>query len=332
MAVCQACGEAGWLGALIFCYNCQSIAEHSYCLLQSTTNDDGEIRWVCEFCEPRIIELSDSTDQSSELESRQSLEEFQEVEGAAQVEQPRSALDSPESLYIEDGNNGQTTKEVQTLCKDLVNKHYKGKHRVEDKRFSSKETSNDNLTEAFSNTVLHRSQETSDITESDFLDTAQPLPDSIWRGHCCIYGQYSFTALAHMPSEACAQASEVVRSLPKLLGFEIVPKLNIWPLKFRNMVPTADNIAVYFFPEDYRAERVYDRLVDYIIEHEFAMIFKVHNVELLVFSSRELRLNDWRYQRKYYLWGVIRRKKKTLPQNQSDNNMSSQRGSTSCTS
>ncbi|KAK9740889.1 hypothetical protein RND81_03G068500 [Saponaria officinalis] len=312
MTVCQACGDAGWVETLIFCCKCQGIAEHTYCLDQSTTTDDGCIRWVCEFCEPRVIELSDSTRQSSEG-SLLSLKELRGVEGS---EQPRNALNPKESLYIRPGNNGQTR------CRDSVNKHYDRKYIVEDIRFLSKD-STDNLAEAFSSTVLPRSQETSEITVSDFLDTAQPLSYSIWRGRCCIYGQYSFTILAHMSSKASAEASEVVRSLPKLLGFEIVPKIDIWPLKFRNAVPTADNISVYFFPEDYRAERVYDRLVDYIIEHEFAMLLKVHNVELLVFSSRELHLNNWRYQRKYYLWGIIRRKKKNLPQNQSDNHTSS---------
>ncbi|XP_074321624.1 PHD finger-containing protein 1-like [Silene latifolia] len=127
-----------------------------------------------------------------------------------------------------------------------------------------------------------------------------------------------------MSNEACTEASEVISSLPTLLGLEIVPKINIWPSKFSNMVPTADNISVYFFPEDYSAERVYDRLVDYIIENELAMISKVHDVELLVFSSRELHLSDWRYQRIYYLWGILRRKKKLLSRNQSDKHTSSQ--------
>ncbi|KMT19481.1 hypothetical protein BVRB_1g011070 [Beta vulgaris subsp. vulgaris] len=47
------------------------------------------------------------------------------------------------------------------------------------------------------------------------------------------------------------------------------------------------------------------------------MISKFNNVELLIFSSCELPLDNWRLQRKYYLWGLFR-KKKTLPQNQSD--------------
>ncbi|XP_074265110.1 PHD finger-containing protein 6-like [Silene latifolia] len=302
MVVCQMCGDTGWLGALIFCSLCQRIAGHIYCLDQSkTTTEDEEIRWVCEFCEPSIIELSDSTDQSSEPQPFQSLA------------RPRSTLDSKESLYTR-------TKEMQTLslCNDRRNNHDKGKCIVEDVQFSGK-YSTDN------------SQESSPSSE-EIRDTIEPLPDYIWRGRFCVYGKYSCTILAHMSNEeACTEASEVISSLPTLLGLEIVPKINIWPLKLRNMVPTADTISVYFFPEDYSAERVYDRLVDYMIENEVAMITKVHDVELLVFSSRELHMNDWRYQRKYYLWGILRRKKKLLPQNQSDNHTSSHHGNISYT-
>ncbi|XP_074321623.1 uncharacterized protein LOC141658599 [Silene latifolia] len=163
MVVCQKCGDTGWLEALVFCSLCQSNAEHSYCLDQSktTTDDDEEIRWVCELCEPSIIELSDSTDQSSEPQPFQSLE------------QPRSPLDSKECLYT-------ITKEVQTLslCKDWKNNHDKGKCIVEDEQFSDKDSA-DNLAEACSSD--DNSEESSPSSEDDFLDTIEPLPDYIWR-------------------------------------------------------------------------------------------------------------------------------------------------------
>jgi len=72
------------------------------------------------------------------------------------------------------------------------------------------------------------------------------------RGSFRILGQYSYTILAHMSNEACEEASAVASSLPVLLHLVIVPKKNIWPMKFNKTGPTVDNIAVYFFPDNYR--------------------------------------------------------------------------------
>ncbi|KNA16288.1 hypothetical protein SOVF_090090 [Spinacia oleracea] len=178
------------------------------------------------------------------------------------------------------------------------------------------------------------SPETSSSIEDDFCSTIEPLPTPVWTGSFQIYGKNSCTVpvmMAHVSNEACIEASEVASSLPVILSLEMVSKVNIWPMKFKKMMPTVHNIAVYFFP-DHRAERVYDCLVEDIIDHEFAMISRINNVELLIFSSCELPPNNWRLKRKYYLWGIIRRKKKTLTQNQSDDCVYNLHGSMNHTS
>ncbi|CBI35492.3 unnamed protein product, partial [Vitis vinifera] len=88
----------------------------------------------------------------------------------------------------------------------------------------------------------------------------------------------------------------------------MLPKFDVWPKSFQISQPSDDNIALYFFPENERYEKVFDRLVLDMVSHELAMQTVVENAELLVFASTELPLRHWRFHGKLYLWGVFRGK------------------------
>lgn len=58
-----------------------------------------------------------------------------------------------------------------------------------------------------------------------------------------------------------------------------------------------------------RNEIVFDSLVNDMISQDLAMRVVIENAELLIYTSRILPMDCWRFQSKYYLWGVFRPKK-----------------------
>ncbi|XP_019104818.2 uncharacterized protein LOC104895438 isoform X2 [Beta vulgaris subsp. vulgaris] len=236
MRVCQTCGSRGYSEALVVCSKCQSISEHTYCLDKLEETDDGQIRWTCEFCEPRVIQLSDSTNVVSDTETIESFKELQD-----DAEKPHCSSMSVEAQTVRDSGTGPSTNE-SSFNQDLEKNHnlhlpceYSEATRIEASNSGSPETSS--------------------ILEDDFYNTVEPLPNPIWMGNFQLYGEYNYTVhgmVAHIANVASKEASEVASSLPMPLCVEVVPKISIWPIKFKEMEPTTDNIAVYFFPEDYR--------------------------------------------------------------------------------
>ncbi|WJX34196.1 hypothetical protein P8452_22330 [Trifolium repens] len=57
-----------------------------------------------------------------------------------------------------------------------------------------------------------------------------------------------------------------------------------------------------------RFERYYDQLVDEMISNDLAIRARVEKVELLIFPSTMLPSQYKRFQSKYYLWGIFKRK------------------------
>lgn len=143
-------------------------------------------------------------------------------------------------------------------------------------------------------------------------ERAMPLVDFIWRGSFNIRNEEYETfdgLLAHLSVKACQKVYEEASLFPALLQLEMLPKSDVWPKSFTISEPTDDNIALYFFPSDTRCEKEFDQLVEQMIGEELALRAIVTNAELLVFTSTELPLLYWRFQGKYYLWGVFKAKR-----------------------
>ncbi|KAF8405858.1 hypothetical protein HHK36_007935 [Tetracentron sinense] len=140
---------------------------------------------------------------------------------------------------------------------------------------------------------------------------AQPIVDPIWSGcfDCC-YGKYGRVTglVAHLSSKACLKVCDGAKALPWLLGVEMLPRSDAWPKSFSRSPPTDDNIGLYFFPEYERDERIFDGLLQEIIDYDLTLKIVIDNMELLVFSSLQLPQESWRFRGKYYLWGVFRPK------------------------
>ncbi|KAJ6399068.1 hypothetical protein OIU77_019753 [Salix suchowensis] len=142
-----------------------------------------------------------------------------------------------------------------------------------------------------------------------------PIRDPIWRGSMSIF-QNNYGApggiVAHLSSIACSRASEEAKGLPGLLSPELLPRSGVWPKSFQKLGPAADHIGLYLFPDSERNEIVFDSLVNDMISQDLAMRVVIENAELLIYTSRILPMDCWRFQSKYYLWGVFRPKKPSV--------------------
>ncbi|MCD7446159.1 hypothetical protein HAX54_045216 [Datura stramonium] len=139
---------------------------------------------------------------------------------------------------------------------------------------------------------------------------AQPVADPIWRG-CFFFNresESSINILAHLSNKACEKAFIAANGLPVKLDVKIMAKSDVWPKSFLRSPPTDCSIALYLFPELEREENSYDALLEDVIDNDLAMNATIDDLELLIFSSRELPHKHWRLRRKYYLWGVFRHK------------------------
>ncbi|KAF5467778.1 hypothetical protein F2P56_011995 [Juglans regia] len=161
------------------------------------------------------------------------------------------------------------------------------------------------------------SLKTSQIATSDVLERhvpSQPIVDPIWRGSLCICNN-SFDPLsivAHLSSLACSKVCEETKLIPELLYAELLLRSQVWPKGFEKWGPTDQSIALYFFPDNESDEIACERLVKLMIGQDLALRSLVKNAELLVFPSKKLPVQYWRFQGKFYLWGVFRQKKQKL--------------------
>ncbi|XP_011074762.1 uncharacterized protein LOC105159407 isoform X1 [Sesamum indicum] len=141
--------------------------------------------------------------------------------------------------------------------------------------------------------------------------SAEPVITPIWRGSFSIWNEKDDVLdgfVAHLSSRACQKVYEEACQFQPVLHLEKLPRPYVWPKSFETSEPSAENIALYFFPSEIRYERAFDHLVDEMMHNELAMRAVLQNAELLVFTSTQLPLQYWRFQDKYYLWGVFRGK------------------------
>lgn len=144
----------------------------------------------------------------------------------------------------------------------------------------------------------------------DNCEHAVPRIEPIWRGDFVIlnkeYEGFDDGLVAHLSSKACEKVHEAAMLLPSALELEMLAKMDCWPKSFQKSQPSDDNIGLYFFPLDKRSEGLFDYLVEEMMDQELALKAIFKNAELLIFASNELPLSHWRFQGKYYLWGVFR--------------------------
>ncbi|KMT09202.1 hypothetical protein BVRB_6g133040 [Beta vulgaris subsp. vulgaris] len=146
------------------------------------------------------------------------------------------------------------------------------------------------------------------IKTSEEYIVARPIIDPIWRGRfslICDVQYLSFELFGHLSNKASLKVHGVVSALPEFINLKIVPKYKAWPKVFNISPPTSKDIDLYFLPVNERDEEMYNVVLGDLIADKLVLTSKINNLDLLLFSSRELPHEQWRIQRNYYIWGVF---------------------------
>ncbi|KAM7259518.1 hypothetical protein ACFE04_015259 [Oxalis oulophora] len=310
--VCDMCGVRGFDEGLIYCNDCENYATHRYCLPGSAPVPFHEyVVWFCEDCEPKHLNSSKLADPCSLLSDEKRVSDSDDVEMIQIVNNQNKRKRE---------NENENENENEQIVGSALSEPELHDHSNEVELIS------DNCEEE--KKVERIRKLPSSYLESSCQVQAQPIINPIWRGTLSIsesskhvsfidrgtlsISKQNFGSVgrlsAHLSSLACQQVSEAAKLLPELLCTDLVSRSEVWPKGFENDGPNDVSIALYFFPENVRYESNFDRLVDDMITGDQAMKTIVDNAELLVFTSKVLPLSSWRFQSKFYLWGVFRGK------------------------
>ncbi|KAK9271803.1 hypothetical protein L1049_002167 [Liquidambar formosana] len=333
MTICQNCGDKGDSKLLVYCVQCRISAEHRYCLEKLPKNDDEEVIWTCEECSPKVAKLGPNPSRKSDrislrkeraVKVRINRKRQRNETSIVKAQAPMYRMAEATQLTSNFSITNEEIKNLPPFHENCGNRELKKQRRrrliVDDGGSSDEESEPVKVTASESTHNPHygpleiiRNQPP---LESVHYVHAQPVVNPIWRGCFRIGDEKNETfvrLVAHLSSKACLKVIDAASALPPLLNAEILPRSDAWPQSFHGSPPLDDSIALYFFPEREKDERVFDGLLNDIIENNLALKALIDNVELLVFSSRELPEQHWRFRRKYYLWAVFRERQGSIP-------------------
>lgn len=279
--ICQKCGDTGFVEALNYCKKCQTYPIHRYCLDALPKSLDEYVTWFCEDCEATILPAV-----NSKVKLKRKKKKKKKTKGNDDYGQSSYPLQLPEA-HCSEKNDTTPGRPEEPVCEDGAN-------------HGQVATSSDTC-----NSVRHDCY------------VAQPIVDPVWRGTLKFWNR-SFgricVLVAHMSSLACSKVYEEAKMLPELLSVELLRRCDVWPRGFKKLGPTDQSIALYFFP-DGESQKAFDLLINAMMCQDLAMKAVLKNAELLVFTSSMLPMRYWRFQTKYYLWGVFRGKQVAQPRN-----------------
>ncbi|XP_021898490.1 uncharacterized protein LOC110815141 isoform X2 [Carica papaya] len=302
VTICQTCGDRGYSVALIYCRHCQVYAVHRYCLDVLPVTFEESITWFCEDCELKIVKPSSLDNLGPSKKMTKKKRRLRRLSEACKPE------------------NNATTELLEVACEECCDKDQGlGRKGLPD-MVSSDERAETVKRMAISNEELEADRDKPSveitngnlsISQCSYYVPAQPIIEPIWRGSFNLFHKNFDTVgglFGHLSSLACPKACEAAKLLPEVLYPVLLPKSNVWPKSFQKKGPSDESIALYFFPNNEREERVFKNLVDEMINNDLAMRAVFENVELLIFTSLVLPMKLWSFRGKCYLWGVFRGK------------------------
>lgn len=320
--VCQLCGSKDCENAFVFCIKCVKYAVHRYCLHVLPKTLTEFVHWYCEDCEETTGKLHPSKKPSPGPSLRSNglpseSPEFDRIldgcppsrEKAKKLRKSRSknkripdrlvnVVNEPEELKSQSGPS-------QEPCKGNNEKLV-----LEGGRISKASTDVAKINPDSQMVPAGPSN----VSEDSYLQ-AHPVIDPIWSGSFNIetdgYGLCD-GLVGHLSSKACKMACQEAGLFSKSLCMDLLPKTSVWPKSFQKSEPSDDSIALYFFASNDSCMKVFDGLVSEMISKELALKAVVSNAELLVFTSNELPISYWKFEGKFYLWGVFRKKQAPL--------------------
>ncbi|CAN6339756.1 unnamed protein product [Urochloa humidicola] len=132
----------------------------------------------------------------------------------------------------------------------------------------------------------------------------------IWSGSFKVNCE-SLGIKAYLSSKACQKVEEFSKYLlPQEVEVKKVPRLEVWPKRWKSSGPTEDCIGLLFFAPGLRSNEVSDELVKELIKSDSAFKASIGIVDLLIFPSTQLPEHNHFYHGKHYLWGVFYKRRK----------------------
>ncbi|XP_065880399.1 PHD finger-containing protein 1-like isoform X2 [Euphorbia lathyris] len=332
--ICLTCGDEGFSNALIFCNKCKVYSVHLYCMPEVPTDFD-DVVWLCEDCEPearklsfldkcspgsvevkkknsgrKLKKISDRKDSSGSL-NRPKVTDL-EKSSSIQLDTENIKKDQEYERHIRMDNKCSTDEDVGSLEGKNAQLDL-GKCHQNHNRCNNLDEVSLNAEARLLKTQNHQMviTQSPDVVEQNYAP-AQPIEQPIWTGLLSIPDEHidgMLGLVAHLSNLACSRVSNEAKSLPYFLTPELLPRSTLWPKSFAKWGPRDDSIALYFFPDSESSERLFDSLVNNMMCRDLGMRAVVENAELLIFTSSSMPMDFWRFQTKFYLWGVFRGKR-----------------------
>ncbi|KAF8026480.1 hypothetical protein BT93_F3072 [Corymbia citriodora subsp. variegata] len=347
VTVCLQCGDNGFDVALIYCGNCQKCAIHRYCLETLPKTFNEHVVWFCEDCQPKLGKCDTNDESCSPLSEEDDLEItklFQCTKNLKNIPIERLGKKNEIEKWTREKKRTKKNEFKPQMGKDEEGQLAE-KSRVFTSETDVGKTKNVCLSQVYEtrsdgnyekagNFGIDMRTTWGDIRMSngeaqsmkapqlpkldcpelfgeDTYLCAQPIINPIWRGSLKFNKQginYFVKVVAHMSDLACSRVSEEAKLFPSVLCTELHPRPKVWPKSFKDQSPGDHSIAIYIFPDNKSEQEFFDSLVVEMIRNNLAMRAVVTNAELLIFTSTKLPLHLWRFQSKFYLWGVFRSK------------------------
>ncbi|CAL4923947.1 unnamed protein product [Urochloa decumbens] len=113
---------------------------------------------------------------------------------------------------------------------------------------------------------------------------------------------------------ASSKAREVGEQLPDKIQLAEVPRLSSWPLQFKEVNPTEDSIALFFFAKDVESyERAYSKLLENMLLGDLSLTANISGTELLIFPSDRLPERIQRWNGLLFFWGIFYARRSSNP-------------------
>jgi hypothetical protein len=119
---------------------------------------------------------------------------------------------------------------------------------------------------------------------------------------------------AYLSTCASSKAREVGEQLPDKIQLAEVPRHSSWPLQFKEVNPTEDSIALFFFAKDVESyEMAYGKLLENMLLGDLSLTANISGTELLIFPSDKLPERIQRWNGSLFFWGIFYARKASSP-------------------
>ncbi|KAL5719016.1 hypothetical protein ACHQM5_011854 [Ranunculus cassubicifolius] len=309
-SICQTCGSNQNKARLHRCIKCHISAEHRYCFAANPDKVDEDFAYICPQCVVAPVNRT-SLKRNYEFRPRRSRVRKPKRQRVEQPAELVDELDVPTTVFLPSSEPLVVSEPPQA---DLNNDYNLANNKeTEDTQMKDVHPGNETILLEEDSRNSKDQDKIQGVPAATVLKSyAKPIFEPSWRGSFDISGEIIDDLAVHLSANACWKVAETAKLMPVTVSTKIVPRLEIWPKNFLESAPTVDNIGLYLFPESESGIKAFDQMMGQIIELDRALKVLLDNAELLLFSSTQLPVRYWRFNGKFYMWGVFTARKDAL--------------------